>query len=89
MFNLSIISIEVLENVFLPDARLQKRASFSTLIVGPAMTGDRTWTTCVAGSGASRSAAILYNLPHLCFKQYFFHWANVTVGKFLSGQMSF
>jgi hypothetical protein len=49
-FNLSIISIAVLENV------PQRRATISTLIVGPAGTGDRTRATCVAGSGASRSA---------------------------------
>jgi hypothetical protein len=35
-FNLSVISIAVLENI----TGLQKRAAFSTLIVGPAETGD-------------------------------------------------
>jgi hypothetical protein len=39
-----------------PDAGLQKRVNFSTLIVGLAGTGDRTRTTCVAGSGHNRSA---------------------------------
>jgi hypothetical protein len=50
-----IISIAVLENVP-PDAGLQKRATFSTLNVGLAGTGNQTWATCVASSGASRSA---------------------------------
>jgi hypothetical protein len=45
--NLYIISIAMLENVP-PDAGLHKRATFSTLIVGPAGTGDRTRATCVA-----------------------------------------
>jgi hypothetical protein len=53
IFNLSIILIAVLENVSPAHAVLQKRATVSLLIVGPARTGDRT---CVAGSGASRSA---------------------------------
>jgi hypothetical protein len=43
-----------------PDAGLQKRATFSTLIVGLAGPGDQTWATCVAGSRTSRSA-IYYN----------------------------
>jgi hypothetical protein len=43
------------------DAGLQKRATFSALIVGPSGTGVRTQTTCIAGSGANRSA-IHYNL---------------------------
>jgi hypothetical protein len=34
--------------------------TFSTLIVGPDRSGDQTRATCVAGSGASRSA-IHYN----------------------------
>jgi hypothetical protein len=41
-----LISIAVLENVP-PDAGLQKRDTFSTLNVGLAGTGDRTWATCV------------------------------------------
>jgi hypothetical protein len=36
-----------------PDAELQKRATFSTLIVGLAGTGNRTRATCVAGSGTN------------------------------------
>jgi hypothetical protein len=55
IFNLSIISIAVLENVP-PDAGLQKRADLTSLMVGPAGTEDQTRATCVAGSGASRSA---------------------------------
>jgi hypothetical protein len=50
-----IISIAVLENVP-PDTELQKRATFSTLNVGLAGTGNRTRATCVAGSVARRSA---------------------------------
>jgi hypothetical protein len=41
-----LISIAVLENVP-PDAGLHKRDTFSTLNVGLAGTGDRTWATCV------------------------------------------
>jgi hypothetical protein len=36
-----------------PDTGLQKRATFSTLIIGLARTGNRTRANCVAGSGAS------------------------------------
>jgi hypothetical protein len=50
-----IISIAVLENVP-PDAGLQKRATFSTLNVGLAGTGNRSRATCVASSGTNRSA---------------------------------
>jgi hypothetical protein len=50
-----IISIAVLENVP-PDAGLQKRATFSTLNIGLAGTGNRTRATCVASSGTNRSA---------------------------------
>jgi hypothetical protein len=57
-FNLFIISIAVLENVP-PDVGLQKRAIFSTLIVG--LAGDRSRATCGARSGANRSA-IHYDL---------------------------
>jgi hypothetical protein len=49
------MSIAVLENVP-PDAGLQKRATFSTLNVGLAVSGNRTWDTCVASSGTNRSA---------------------------------
>jgi hypothetical protein len=38
------------------NAELQKIATFSTLIIGLARTGDQTRATCGAGSGASRSA---------------------------------
>jgi hypothetical protein len=51
-----IISIAVLENVP-PDAGLQtEKSHFSTLNVGLAGTGNRTWSTCVAGSVTRRSA---------------------------------
>jgi hypothetical protein len=50
-----IISIAVLENVP-PDAGFQKRATFSTLNVGLARTGNRTRATWVASSGIIRSA---------------------------------
>jgi hypothetical protein len=39
-----------------PDAGLQKRANFSTLIIGLARTRDQTQATCMAGSGNNRSA---------------------------------
>jgi hypothetical protein len=45
----------VLENVP-PYAGLQKRATFSTLNVGLAGTGNRTRATCVASSGTNHSA---------------------------------
>jgi hypothetical protein len=48
-----VISIAVLANVP-PDAGLQKRAPFSTLIVGLAGTGYQTRATCVASSGITR-----------------------------------
>jgi hypothetical protein len=54
ILNLSIISIAVLENT-----GLQERATFSSLIVRPAGTGDQSKATCVAGRGASRSAKTL------------------------------
>jgi hypothetical protein len=57
-----IISIAVLENVP-PDAGLQKRATFSTLYVGLAGTGNWTRATCVASSGTNRSA--IYYASHL------------------------
>jgi hypothetical protein len=50
-----IISISVLENVP-PDAGLQKRATFSTLNLGLAGTGNQTGATCVSSSGTNRSA---------------------------------
>jgi hypothetical protein len=50
----------------LPDAGLQKRANFSTLIVGLAGTGNRTRATCVAGTGTNCSA-IHYDSPELAF----------------------
>jgi hypothetical protein len=39
-----------------PDAWLQKRTNFSTLIVGLARTGNQTRATCMAGSGTNGSA---------------------------------
>jgi hypothetical protein len=50
-----IIAIAVLENVP-PDAGLQKIATFSTLNVGLAGTGNQTRATCMASSGTNRSA---------------------------------
>jgi hypothetical protein len=50
-----IILIAVLENV-LPDAGLQKRATFSTLNIGVAGTGNQTRAACLASSGTIRSA---------------------------------
>jgi hypothetical protein len=50
-----IISIAVLENVP-PDTGLHKRATFPTLNVGLAGTGNRPRATCVASSVARRSA---------------------------------
>jgi hypothetical protein len=60
-----IITIAVLEKVP-PGAGLQKRATFSTLNVGLAGTGNQTQATCVASSGPSRSA-IHYALMHKRF----------------------
>jgi hypothetical protein len=63
-----IISIAVLDNVP-PDAGLQKRATFSTLNVGLARTGNQTRATCVACCGTNRSA-IHYAFKHInlqCF----------------------
>jgi hypothetical protein len=45
----------VLENVP-SEAGLQKRATFSTLNVGLAGTGNQTLATCEASSGTNRSA---------------------------------
>jgi hypothetical protein len=39
-----------------PDAGLQKRAHFSTLIVGLSGTGNQTQSPCAVGSGVDRSA---------------------------------
>jgi hypothetical protein len=50
-----IISSAVLENVP-PDAGLQKRATFSTLHIGLAGTGNRTRATYVASIGTNRLA---------------------------------
>jgi hypothetical protein len=44
-----------------PDAGLQKRGNFSTLIVGLAETGEPAWATSVSGSGENCSA-IHYDL---------------------------
>jgi hypothetical protein len=54
-----------------PDAGLQKRATFSTLIVGLARTGDRTRATCGAGSGNNHSAIHYdsYNLKSIFHKK--------------------
>jgi hypothetical protein len=67
-----IISIAVLENVP-PDAGLQKRATFSTLNVGLAGTGNRTRATCMASSSAihyaSLNNAYLYTICGDCITQ--------------------
>jgi hypothetical protein len=55
MFNLSIISIAVLKSVS-PTQDYIKDPTFSTLIAGPAGTGDQTQATCLADSGTSCSA---------------------------------
>jgi hypothetical protein len=57
-----IISIGVHENVP-PNAGLQTRATFSTLNVGLAGTGNQTRATCVASCGINRSAI------HYAFKR--------------------
>jgi hypothetical protein len=68
------ISIAVLENV--PSgAGLEKRDTFSTLIVGPAGPGYRTRATCVLCSGASRSA--IHYLVH-----FFISLGRTTTGLF-------
>jgi hypothetical protein len=56
----------VLENVP-PEAGLQKRATFSTLNLSLAMTGNQTRATCVAGSGTIPSA-IHYAHRNICNK---------------------
>jgi hypothetical protein len=67
-FNPFIISIAVLENVP-PDAGLQKRATFSTLNVGLAGTGNQTRATCVASSVARRSAIHYAFKPRIGFNR--------------------
>jgi hypothetical protein len=47
-----------------PDAGLEKRDTFSTIVIGLAGTGDRTRATCVAGSG-NNSSAIYYDFSSL------------------------
>jgi hypothetical protein len=59
-----IISIAVLENVS-PDTGLQKRATFSTLNVGLAGTGNQTRATCVASSGTNQPLSHPLRLPPL------------------------
>jgi hypothetical protein len=49
---LSRILIAVLENVS-PTQGYRKKATFSTLIVGPVGTGNPTRATCVSGWGAT------------------------------------
>jgi hypothetical protein len=72
---LNIISIAELENVP-PTQDLQKRATFSTPIIGLAETGDQTRATCVAGSVARRSAIHydhkLYAFIHALLANYTF-----------------
>jgi hypothetical protein len=53
-----IVKLQCLQRA--PDAGLQKRATFSTIIVVLAGTGNQTRATCKAGSGTNRSA-IHYN----------------------------
>jgi hypothetical protein len=74
-----IISIAVLKNVR-PGAGLQKRATFSTLNVGLARTGNWTRATYVASSVARRSAihyaltstlfALVSILSGICFSHF-------------------
>jgi hypothetical protein len=49
-----------------PDVGLKKRATFTTLIIGSAGTGYRTRATCMAGSGANRSAIHYDSSVHCC-----------------------
>jgi hypothetical protein len=70
-----IISIAVLENVS-PGTGLQKRATFSTLNVGLAGTGNQTRATCVASSGTNRSA-IHYAYDSHAFKQVQYNATNL------------
>jgi hypothetical protein len=65
-----MISIAVLENVP-ADAELQKRATFSTLIMGLAGSGNQTRATCIASSGTDRSA-IHYAFPNTVARVWFF-----------------
>jgi hypothetical protein len=65
-----IISIALLENVP-PDTGLQKRATFTTLNVGLAGTGNRARATCVAISGTTRSA--IHYACRIWFIQFFQH----------------
>jgi hypothetical protein len=58
----------VLENVP-PEAGLQKRASFCTLNVGLAGTGNQTQATCVASSGTNRSAIHYAYQNHILFEE--------------------
>jgi hypothetical protein len=60
IFNLSVISIAVLENVP-PTQGYIKEPPFPHYLQGLAGAGDQTWTNSVAGSGASCSA-IYYDL---------------------------
>jgi hypothetical protein len=46
-----------------PDAGIQKRANFSTIIVGLSGTGDQTRASKVAGSGTNRSAIHYDSFP--------------------------
>jgi hypothetical protein len=55
------VQFQCLQHV--PNEGLQKRATFSTLIVGLAGTRNQTRATRVAGSGTNRSA-IHYNKVH-------------------------
>jgi hypothetical protein len=68
----------VLENVP-PDAELQKRATFSTLNIGLAGTGNRTGATCVTNSSTIRSAI------HYAFIHFF---ARLPAGGLVSTSMN-
>jgi hypothetical protein len=72
-----IILIAVLE-IVPPDAGLQKRATFSTLNIDLAGTGNQTRATCVASSGTIRSA-IHYAL--VGFSLQIFTLTTTTQGK--------
>jgi hypothetical protein len=79
-----IISIAELENVP-PDAGVQKRATFFTLIVGLAGTGNRIRATCEASSSTNRSA-IHYAMNLSVLLEGIFYM-RVSAGQFQSKQL--
>jgi hypothetical protein len=73
-----IISIAVLENEP-PEAGLHKRATFSTLNVGLAGTGNQTQATCVAGSVARRSAIHYAFCDVLYYETFFLDYQTIDI----------